>query len=141
MKGGQRESIVSQFVCVHAADPASRRPRLSPSSVCPCHHAALSCLVSSARPSLLGFPLFHASVAGGSVAVQHLSDGNGINWKNQGSCRKGSEGGREAGQIQPVQVRTHEDRRTEVMVGTCSASLVSADLLSDSLMTALILIR
>ena len=59
-----------------------------------------------------------ASAAGGSVAVQHPSDGNGINWKIRVAVRRGSdreEGGSKedsvikisvqaAGQIQHVQV-------------------------------------
>lgn len=32
-----------------------------------------------------------ASVAGGSVAVQHPSDGNGINWKIRVAVRRGSD--------------------------------------------------
>lgn len=92
------KSIVPQFafeyvcarVCVACGSPCLTATRsVSLSCWCLYHHTARSscfcspsfhpCQLSSVAPHLLSLP---ASATGASHAVQHHSDGNGINWKS-----------------------------------------------------------
>lgn len=85
--------------------------------------ARFSSLFAFQHPFLSFSLSFPASVTGGSVAVQHLSDGNGINWKPGQLEGEGvTERGRESvikrsvqgtGQIQHVQVQMDQLRKIE----------------------------